>query len=100
MLESETIKGNWYVHSENPKLVVDHEGYTVADVADKKTALRIVREHNQFAPMLDALKRMDALVEKLWKCVPWGKTWDLPVQELNEAPMQAKRAIQQATNRH
>lgn len=46
--------------------------------------------------LLAALKRMDLLVELLWDCVPWGKTWNLPITELNEAPLQAKRAILRA----
>lgn len=46
--------------------------------------------------LLAALKAMDDLVEKLWGAVPWGKTFDLPVAELNAAPLQAKRAINAA----
>ena len=43
--------------------------------------------------LLEACKRMDDLVEKLWAAVDWGKTFNLPAQELNEAPIAAKRAI-------
>jgi len=47
--------------------------------------------------LLAALEGMDALVESLWKSVPWGDTFDLDVQALNEAPTRAKRAIAKAT---
>lgn len=46
--------------------------------------------------LLAALERMDALVEKLWESVPWEQTSNLPIAELNEAPLQAKRAIARA----
>jgi hypothetical protein len=46
--------------------------------------------------LLAALKGMVALVEKLWPAVDWGKTFNLPVRELNEAPIAAKRAIANA----
>lgn len=46
--------------------------------------------------LLEALKAMDDLIEKLWGAVPWGKTFNLPVAELNAAPLQAKRAIAKA----
>lgn len=99
MLENDTIKGQWYVHSQDAKLVVDHEGYTVADAHNARLAKQIVREHNINPELLAALKRMDGLVEKLWKSVPWGQTFNLPVQELNEAPLEAKRVIQRATSK-
>ena len=46
--------------------------------------------------MLRALERMDALVESLWDSVNWRKTFDLNVALLNEAPLDAKRAILEA----
>lgn len=46
--------------------------------------------------LLEALKGMTDLMDKLWKAVPWGQTFNLPVQELNEAPILAKRAIAKA----
>lgn len=46
--------------------------------------------------LLDALEAMDALVENLWKAVPWGQTHDLDIVALNEAPLKAKRAIVKA----
>lgn len=97
MLENETIAGQWYVHGDDTKMVVDHQGFLIASATNARTARQVVREHNVHAELLAALRRMDGLVEKLWKSVPWGQTWDLPVQELNEAPNQAKRAILAAT---
>jgi hypothetical protein len=46
--------------------------------------------------LLAALQQMDALVESLWPSIPWGKTFNLNVQALNEAPIAAKRAIAKA----
>jgi hypothetical protein len=40
-----------------------------------------------------ALRRMDALVDGLWKSIPWGQTFDLDIAALNEAPTAAKRAL-------
>lgn len=40
-----------------------------------------------------ALQRMDALVESLWKSIPWGETFNLDIAALNEAPLAAKRAL-------
>lgn len=58
--------------------------------------LTSVNAHDQLVAALEALEAMDDLVEKLWKAVPWGKTFDVPLQELNEAPPRAKRAIVRA----
>lgn len=43
--------------------------------------------------MLKALERADALIENLWKAVPWGQTADLDIAALNEVPGEIKRAI-------
>jgi hypothetical protein len=61
-----------------------------------KRADEIARLRDINADLLEALKRMDALIESLWDSVPWGQTFRLPVQELNEAPIQARRAIAKA----
>lgn len=72
--------------------IVDDEGNPVATMVRGDAGLVLAA-----APqLLAALERMDALVERLWKSVPWGKTWDLPVKELNEAPIQARIAIARA----
>jgi hypothetical protein len=96
-MTTEMVEGRWYVSGDNPKHVVDHEGFTIADATSARKARQIIKEHNSHAELLAALRRMDGLVEKLWKSVPWGQTVNLPVQDLNEAPMQAKRAILNAT---
>lgn len=49
--------------------------------------------------LLKALEQMDALVESLWKSVPWGQTFNLDIQALNEVPLAAKRAIARAKGR-
>lgn len=47
--------------------------------------------------LLEALRKMDALMEMLWKAVPWGKTFNLDAAMLNEYPLAARRAIAKAT---
>ena len=47
--------------------------------------------------LLEALKKMDALMDMLWEAVPWGKTFNLDIAMLNEYPTIAKRAIAKAT---
>lgn len=45
------------------------------------------------AELLAAAEAMDALMENLWQAVDWGKTFDLDVAALSEAPDRLKRAI-------
>lgn len=46
--------------------------------------------------LLEALERADALIENLWKAVPWGQTHGLDIMALNEVPSAMKRAIAKA----
>src|SRR5689334_1751172 len=47
--------------------------------------------------LLEACQAIDALMENLWKAIDWGKSFNLDVQKLNEAPLKIKRAIKKAT---
>jgi len=46
--------------------------------------------------LLEAAEEVDALIESLWKSVPWGATFNLDAKALNEAPPKLKRAIAKA----
>lgn len=46
--------------------------------------------------LLEALKAYNALMDNLWKAVPWGKTFGLDIAALNLVPMRAKAAIAKA----
>ena len=46
--------------------------------------------------LLEGCKGMVDLMDKLWDSVPWGDTFNLSVQELNEAPIAASVAIAKA----
>jgi hypothetical protein len=46
--------------------------------------------------LLEALDGMVVLMDSLWKSVPWGKTFNLDIQKLNEAPIAARRALGKA----
>lgn len=49
-----------------------------------------------FDELVESLGAMDDLMDKLWKAVPWGETFNLPLQELNEVPTRAKRLLNRA----
>lgn len=51
---------------------------------------------DELVEALEALAAMDGLMDKLWKAVPWGQTFNLPLRELNEVPMQARRVLNRA----
>lgn len=43
--------------------------------------------------VLDSLKEYDSLLDKLMDCVDWGKTFRLPVAEMNAVPARGKQII-------
>lgn len=49
-----------------------------------------------FDDLVESLAAMDDLMDKLWKAVPWGKTFNLPIEELNEVPTRAKCLLNRA----
>jgi len=46
--------------------------------------------------LLAACEAADALIDNLFKAVPWGKTFNLDIQALNEVPIQIQRAVAKA----
>jgi hypothetical protein len=90
--------GPWTI--ERPGVIVDAHRRQLCVLND---SLDSWREHEALiaaAPeLLEALKRMDELVDSLWESVPWGKTFNLNVALLNEAPIEAKKAIAKAEGR-
>ena len=92
--------GPWVLdYNRDASRIKDAEGITLAVAYDLRRDADGTEEYANArlitaAPALyEALKRMDALVEGLWKCIPWGKTFDLDIAALNEAPLAAKRAL-------
>lgn len=61
---------------------------------------RLSKERSDFstlnAELVAALEGMDALMENLWGAVNWGSTFRLNAILLNEAPLNAKRALAKA----
>ena len=57
---------------------------------------RLQHARDTIAQLIAACERMDALMDMLWKAVPWGKTSNLDAALLNEAPGECKRAIAKA----
>jgi len=47
--------------------------------------------------LLEASVEVDALLENLWDSVDWGKTFQLDIKRLNEAPMRLKAVLAKAT---
>ena len=43
--------------------------------------------------LVEALREYDALIENLWKAVPWGSTCGLDMAALNRVPLRAKRLL-------
>lgn len=67
-MATKTIEGLWYVHAKDEKLIVDHEGFTIADATSPRKALQIIREHNALraiAPLLpsDVQEKVQNLLE-------------------------------------
>ena len=55
-----------------------------------KTPRELAKEN---ARLREALEGMVDLIDKLMPAVPWGKTFNCPFAELNEAPVKARAAL-------
>ena len=72
-------------------IVTTADGETeVCGIVERESDARLIAASPE---LYAALKRMDALVEGLWKSIPWGQTFNLDIAALNEAPLAAKRAL-------
>ena len=74
-------------------------------IASKGALKAIVREHTEGQQsekpegMVKAAEEMLALMDNLWKAVPWGETSNVDFQALNEVPGRLREAVKAAKAR-
>ncbi len=54
---------------------------------------RLSAAKDEVRQLREALTDMLALIDMLWEAVPWGKTFNLDVKLLNEAPIRARETL-------
>lgn len=85
------MEWNNHIVAPNGNAVCFMANYEDLDISDANAALVAA------APdLLQAAIAVDALIENLWKAVPWGRTFNLDVAALNNAPLALKAAIAKA----